>query len=120
MGSQQVKTNSESAKSRQTKSKHPRIKFWFVIAILITIALAFLLGGDGMWQSFILNREVNRLQTKVDSLKTLNEQIQKRVDGLNSGDLDILEDEARRYNMIKPGEKIFIMKSEEERKEVGK
>lgn len=104
-------SNNRSVAAQSPDKKKLKKKLWISGIIFFAIVLTFLFGGDGIWQSLRMNVEVNELQSRVDSLKELNDVIYRRVDGLKKGDEEILEEEARRYNMIKPGEKVFVLAS---------
>ena len=73
-------------------------------------------GGDGLWQTLIIRNRVAELEATIDSMEAVNAQMQMRIDGLTSGDKGIIEEEARSQGFVKPGEKIYLMQPEGEKK----
>jgi len=114
----------DSARSKPKRTHRPgvrsgelaaRTRRWLIIAAIGLILLLFLFGGDGIWSSLFLNRRVAQLETRIDSLESINRQMQRLIEGLKARDPAILEEEARSHGMIKPGEKVYIMQSESDR-----
>ncbi len=92
-----------------------RVRFWILLGIIVVILLMFLFGGDGLWHSFVLKRQIDVMETKIDSLETVNAQMKQRIEGLRSRDPDVIEEEARSQGMIKPGEKVYLMRHKSEK-----
>ncbi len=116
----------DSARSKPKRAHHPgvrsdelakRTRRWLIIAAIGLILLLFLFGGDGLWSSLILSGRVTQLEARIDSLESINRQMQRRIEGLKARDPEILEEEARSHGMIKPGEKVYIMHPESDRKD---
>lgn len=113
-----VSVTSESGENRNKKVSHRlfrlRQRFWITVIVVLILLVAFLFGGDGIWGTFVLKSKVSQLQTQVDSLKAVNEQMKRKLEGLKKNDPEILEEEARSHGMVKPGEKIYLLKSRDE------
>ena len=92
-----------------------RVRFWILLGIITVVLLMFLFGGDGLWHSFVLKRQIDVMEVKIDSLETVNAQMKQRIEGLRSRDPEIIEEEARSQGMIKPGEKVYLMRHKSEK-----
>lgn len=93
-----------------------RKRTWLVAVVIIAVIAAFMFGGDGLLTSITLGRRVAQLEARVDSLAKRNELLNEKLIGLKSGDLNTLEEEARSHGMIKPGEKVYLLQPNSERK----
>jgi len=78
------------------------------------IAVLFLFSGNGLYHSARLSRMVAALEDRIDSLESVNAQMAERIDGLQKGDLKVIEEEARSHGMIKQGEKVYMLRSKPE------
>jgi len=92
-----------------------RVRLWILLGIVAVILLMLLFSGDGLWHSFVLKRQIIVMEAKIDSLETVNAQMKQRIKGLRSRDPDIIEEEARSQGMIKPGEKVYLMRHKSEK-----
>ena len=105
-------SNKKTHRGAANRSRHipARLRLWILLGIIVVILLIFLFGGDGLWHSFFLKRQIDALEVKIDSLETVNAQMKQRIEGLRNRDPDIIEEEARSQGMIKPGEKVYLMR----------
>jgi len=62
----------------------------------------------------MLKSRVAKLEAKVDSLEDVNLRMGKHIEALSSEDLRVIEEEARSHGMIKPGEKVYLLRSKTE------
>ena len=76
------------------------------------VVIVFLFGGNGLWNTFTLDKRVASLEAKVDSLENMNQKMAVRIEGLTKENLNVIEEEARDHGLIKPGEKVYLMRSE--------
>ncbi len=115
-----VSARSKADRSRRTRVRlealSPRSRRWLIIAVIVLILLLFLFGGDGLWSSLVMSRRVAELEARIDSLENINLRMRERVEGLMKRDPAILEEEARSHGMIKPGEKVYVMHPEKDKK----
>ena len=88
---------------------------WVIAALLAIAAAAFLFSGNGMWRSMRLRSRVTELEARVDSLSRVNNLMREKLKGLQAGDAAAIEEEARSHGMVKPGEKVYLMRPEGER-----
>jgi len=84
--------------------------FWLVTAIILLIVLVFMFGANGLWNTLMLKSHVAKLEAKVDSLEDVNRRMDKHIEALSSEDLRVIEEEARSHGMIKPGEKVYLLR----------
>ncbi|MGA3053079.1 MAG: septum formation initiator family protein [Candidatus Korobacteraceae bacterium] len=78
-----------------------------VLAIFIAYKVIF--GANGMKVYEDKRAEAIRLQQQIDDEKMKNEQLQRRVDGLQREDPDAIEKEAReQLGYVKPGEVVLV------------
>ena len=71
-------------------------------------------GDNGLWNTLMLKSRVAKLEAKVDSLEDVNRRMDEHIKALSSEDLRIIEEEARSHGMIKPGEKVYLLRSKTE------
>ncbi len=113
-----VPARSENQTNVRTRNKTQglsgRTLLWVLIAMFIIVMLMFLFGGDGLWNTIALSRRVAKLEVKVDSLVSINEKMAERIEGLTKDDLRVIEEEAREHGLIKPGEKVYLMRSKKD------
>lgn len=76
--------------------------------------LFFFFGGNSLWNTLVLQNRVTKLETKVDSLEEVNRKMREHIKALSSEDLRVIEEEARSHGMIKPGEKVYLLRSKNE------
>ena len=90
-----------------------RKTFWLVTAIILLIVLVFMFGENGLWNTLMLKNRVAKLEAKVDSLEDVNQRMGKHIEALSKEDLRVIEEEARSHGMIKPGEKVYLLRSKD-------
>ena len=88
--------------------------FWLVTAIILLIVLSFMFGNNGLWNTLMLKSVVAKLEAKVDSLEDVNRRMGEHIEALSREDLRVIEEEARSHGMIKPGEKVYLLRSKPE------
>lgn len=93
-----------------------RLLLWLMLAGIALIILVFLFGGDSLWQTLMIKNRLVTLEAKIDSLETVNAQMEKQIEGLQNGDITTIEEEARSQGFLKPGEKVYLMRPEAEKK----
>jgi len=102
--------------SRLAGAPGNRRHFWLVAALVTAIVLIFLFAGNGIYGTLALKRRLMQIETRIDSLQQMNNLMKKKLDGFKKGDPLILEEEARSHGLVKPGEKVYLLKPESERK----
>lgn len=93
-----------------------RRRFGVMVILAALAAGVFLFGGNGLWRSLTLARRIRDLEARVDSLARVNEQMKQRLQKLTEGDLRTLEEEARSHGLVKPGERVYLLRSESDKK----
>ena len=88
-----------------------RKKIWLLVGIILLLILFFFFGGNGLWNTLVLQNRVAKLEAKVDSLADVNRKMREHIEALSSEDLRVIEEEARSHGMIKPGEKVYLLRS---------
>ena len=92
-----------------------RNPFLYIKVGLVLFAVLYtIFGDDGIYQSSALEGDVIVMEARIDSLTQYITLVRQRIDALQRGDLQILEEEARNLGMIKPGEKVYIIFPEDE------
>lgn len=89
-----------------------RTILWILLIMFAIVVIVFLFGGNGLWNTFTLDKRVASLEAKVDSLENMNQKMAVRIEGLTKENLNVIEEEARDHGLIKPGEKVYLMRSE--------
>jgi len=92
-------------------------RFWVTLGIIALILLVFLFGGKGLWETGVLRHRVSDLEAGIDSLQRVNELMRKKLEALKSLSPQAIEEEARGLGMVKPGEKVYLLKPESQRKD---
>jgi cell division protein FtsB len=92
----------------------PPLRYRWILALAVPL-LGWLLLFDG---GFI---DQHRYQTRLDSLDGLrlqleadNERITREIRELKAGDPRLLEEEARRLGMIRPGDEVYYLVTDED------
>ncbi|MBM3328504.1 MAG: hypothetical protein FJY67_03390 [Calditrichaeota bacterium] len=79
-----------------------------IIAVgVIGLLGAILFGREGLWKTMVLKRQVLDLERRNDSLAQENRLNLERAIRIRAGDSLAIETEARRYGLVKPGEKTY-------------
>jgi len=92
-----------------TKFTHSKTFISLLLAIFVLALIAF--GREG-YRNFEISREIKSLEKKIKELKLGNEELSKIEEFFHSR--EFLEKEARlKLNLIKPGEKVIIVKEQE-------
>ena len=112
MGSVLFSSADSVVKRRLSKVERRNRRFWIAIAIMLIVAFMFMYGGNGLYDSLEMKRQVNVLKKRNDSLLLVNKARRLKLDKLSAGDPFTLEKEARKSNMIFPSEKVFIIRPE--------
>ena len=107
-----------SSKQEVKRRRPVRWRLWLIFALILGAILIFMFGGDGLWHSLFLRQRVSGMEARIDSLSRTGELMQKRIQGLEKSDEQTLEEEARSHGMIKPGEKVYILKPKSEKGKV--
>lgn len=92
----------------------PSVRTRWMLAVAVPL-LAWLLLFDG---GYI---DQHRYRSRLDSLSGLhlkleqdNERIQAEIQALKAGDRRLLEEEARRLGMIRPGDEVYYLLTDED------
>lgn len=80
-----------------------------IAAGVLTLIGLFLFGEDGYWKTMLRQRDLAKLEARIDTIATVNKQMRARMTALKNGDKIALEEEARAKGMIKKGEKVYIL-----------
>ncbi|MGB9663768.1 MAG: FtsB family cell division protein [Ignavibacteria bacterium] len=82
-----------------------------IVGALFLLVLTF--SDQGFYRHYVYKKNLDELQSRVDSLKKVNDSLSIEINLLKSN-LEKIEKVAReKYGMIKPGEKIYKIKIEE-------
>jgi len=82
-------------------------RYLYLIGALLFI-YAYIVGDYGIYQLLLKKNEERKLKGEIELLKLDYEKLQREKETVNKGDLDEIERIAReKYNMAKPGEKVF-------------
>ena len=89
---------------------------YFLTAVLVFILVAL---GRESYRFFEINQEIRNLENNIEKTRKENEELIKMKEYFNSK--DFLEKEARlKLNVLKPGEKLIIVKHPENLEEENK
>ena len=80
-----------------------------IAALAVGIGYKVIFGANGMqvWEQ--KRAEYQKLEQQIDAEKKNNEQIQRQVDGLQRGDPNAIEKEAReQFGWVRPGEHVLF------------
>jgi cell division protein FtsB len=78
-----------------------------VLAVFIGYKVVFGANGMKVWQS--KRAEIQQLDRDIDRRKAEHEQLERHVQGLQRGDADLIEKEAReQLGYVKPGEVVLF------------
>ena len=116
MDSESSKKTNEVHRRRHPVDRYQRLNRWLLIVLILLVLGLFLFGGDGIWSSLVTSRKIAKLEARIDSLENLNRLMSERIEGLKKLDPQVLEEEARGHGLIKPGEKVYVMQPEKERR----
>jgi cell division protein FtsB len=85
-----------------------------LLGIGFVVLLDAFFGERGLVEMIRGLEHYDRLEKDVTSIKQQNDQLREQIDGLTN-DPDVIEDRARReQHLIKPGERVFIIRDQPE------
>lgn len=86
-------------------------KYFIIFLILVLIFIIIFLFRES-YRVFIVNQEIKNLEKRIEDIKKSNEELVKIKQYFQSD--DFLEKQARlKLNLVKPGEKLIIIKESE-------
>jgi cell division protein FtsB len=82
---------------------------WLLLAFAVVIFVDMLVGDQGLMAMFETERQRDQLTADIARKRAENAGLAEHVRRLNE-DPSIIEELARELGLIKPGEKVFILK----------
>jgi len=83
--------------------------YWFFVAGVLFLCYIFLLGNHGLIKYYQLQQRKQQLISQINQLKEEQQQLQKQIDMLQNNYRYIEKIAREKYQMGKPGEKIYFM-----------
>lgn len=103
----------QSASSRPVRRRSPArrtVRYLLLFATCALVANA-LVGESGLLATRMANREQARLAARIDALKAENEELRELARRLREDPAFIEEIARRDLGLIRPGERVFILRS---------
>jgi cell division protein FtsB len=104
------RTNRKQTASRKPASPARRIGRWILLAFIAVIVLDALVGDRGLMATLRARREYHDLAGTIANLRLENARLTEQARRLRDDPRTIEEVARRELGLIKPGEKVFIVK----------
>lgn len=86
-----------------------------ILVVIFIVLLIFLFNNKGLIQRFKIENEKDELIEKIEAAKNEQQNLKKEIKELESNPEKIEKIAREKYGMIKPGEKVYRVKPEEEK-----
>ncbi len=90
-----------------------RILGAYIILFSFLILTFLVFSSQGFYKYYSLNRKLQQLNMKIDSLKKVNDSLKIEIELINNSDEKLEQVARERFGMIKSGEKIYKIQIDE-------
>lgn len=98
-----------------TNKQKKILLIFFVTAVALLIIFTLVFTEKGFYTNYKLNQEKEALKITLDSLKRINDSLRTEIELLKSDDFKIEKVAREKYGMVREGEKIYKIETEDKK-----